>query len=67
MNGGEDRQGTAGKVKAGEKKAGDPGAGGRKGSAQAGLILRPLLESLSGGEFIVTVLLGKGEDDAGGT
>lgn len=62
MNGGEDRQGTAEKV-----KAGDPDVGGRKGSAQAGLGLRPLLESLSGGEFIVTVLLGKGEDDAGGT
>jgi len=62
MNGGEDRQGTAEKV-----KAGDPGEGGRNGSAQVGLSLRPLLESLSGGEFIVTVLLGKGEDDAGGT
>lgn len=39
----------------------------RIGSAQAGLRLRPLLESLAGDEFIVTVLFGKGEGDAGQT
>lgn len=39
----------------------------RQGSAQAGRCLRPLLESLAGDEFVVTVLFGKGEGDAGQT
>lgn len=39
----------------------------RRDSAQAGLHLRPLLESLAGDEFVVTVLFGKGEGDAGQT
>ena len=39
----------------------------RRGSAQAGLRLRSLLESLAGDEFVVTVLFGKGEGDAGQT
>lgn len=37
----------------------------RIGSTQAGMCLRPLLESLGGEEFIVTVLFGKEEGDAG--
>ena len=32
---------------------------------QAGMSLRPLLESLEGEEFIVTVLFGEGQGNAG--
>ncbi len=50
------------------RQPGKPDGGSRKDSAQEPLSLRPLLESLGGGEFIVTVLLGKeGEGDAGET
>lgn len=58
MNGKEGRQDLPGQM-AGQDRD------GRRGSAQAGLRLRPLLESLAGKEFIVTVLFGKGEADAG--
>lgn len=39
----------------------------RRGSAQAELRLRPLLDSLVEKEFVVTVLFGKEEGDAGQT
>lgn len=58
MNGMEGRQDLPGQL-AGQDRD------DREGSAQAGLCLRPLLESLDGEEFIVTVLFGKGEGDAG--
>ncbi len=39
----------------------------KRGSTQTRLRLRPLLESLAEKEFVVTVLFGKGEGDAGQT
>ena len=53
MNGMEGRQDLP------EQVAGQDG-NDRRGSAQAGLRLRPLLESLAGEEFVVTVLFGGG-------
>ena len=58
--------GMEGRQELPEQMAGQDG-NDRRGSAQAGLRLRPLLESLAGEEFVVTVLFGKGEGDAGQT
>ena len=58
--------GLEGRQELPEQMAGQDG-NDRRGSAQAGLRLRPLLESLAGEEFVVTVLFGKGEGHAGQT
>nr|WP_305132727.1 hypothetical protein [uncultured Acetatifactor sp.] len=42
-----------------------PDRDGSGGGMQAGMSLRPLLESLEGEEFIVTVLFGEGQGNAG--
>lgn len=59
MSGREGRQDPPG------KEAGPDRDGSGGGGMQPGLGLRHLLESLEGEEFIVTVLFGEGEGNAG--